>query len=276
MATTHEVSAPQAERSGVARHTSKEQFDRQAAHYDDQWARWSQESVVWMLERASVIPYKSVLDVASGTGYTALAFAPHAEHVVGLDVSSGMLAVARERAAEQGFNNTEWVEGPAESIPFPDASFCLVTCRVAAHHFLDVESFVSETARVLKPGGLFLLADTTVPDDDEEAGQWQNDIELWRDPSHMRNLSPNQWRAVVEASGLEVTEAHATGGGIELPLSDWLRKAGTPPDRAQKVHELLKNAPEGAVRAFQIHYDPAGESDFTWPRVVLAARKPRG
>ena len=275
MSNVNEVSAPEAEVAEVARHTSKEQFDRQAAHYDSQWAHWNRESVVWMLEQASVIPYKSVLDVATGTGYTALAFAPHAERVVGLDVSTGMLAVARERAAEQGFTNTEFVEGPAESLPFPDASFCLVTCRVAAHHFVDVERFVSETARVLKPGGLFLLADTTVPDGDAEAERWQNEIELWRDPSHMRNLSPNQWRAVVEASGLTVTEAHSTGGGIELPLSDWLRKAGTPPERAQRVHELLKNAPTGALEAFQIHYDPEGESGFTWPRVVLAARKPR-
>ena len=275
MANANEVSAPEAEVNGVGRHTAKEQFDRQAAHYDSQWAHWNRESVEWMLEQASVIPYKSVLDVACGTGYTALAFAPHAERVVGLDVSTGMLAVARERAAEQGFANTEFVEGPAESIPFPDASFCLITCRVAAHHFLDVEAFVRESARVLKPGGLFLLADTTVPDDDPEAGRWQNEIELWRDPSHQRNLSPQEWRAVVEASGLKVTAVSSVGGGIELPLTDWLRKAGTPPERAQKVHELLRTAPTGAVGAFQIHYDPAGESHFTWPRVVLAARKPR-
>ena len=100
--------------------SAKEQFDRQAAQYNSQWAGWSDETLKRMLELADPQSSWQVLDVATGTGFTALAFAALVAQVVGVDLSPGMLAQAANRAKEQGAANISWVEAPAEKLPFPN------------------------------------------------------------------------------------------------------------------------------------------------------------
>lgn len=255
--------------------SAKDQFDKQAAHYDTQWSSWSEQTLDWMLNAVPLLPKFRVLDVATGTGFTALAFAPHVHSVVGLDVSPGMLAEAHQRAEAAGITNVTWTEGPAEALPFPDAAFCMVICRIAPHHFLDLGQFLSETARVLKPGGHLVLVDTTVPDNSPEAGAWQNAVEVLRDPSHVRNYTPTEWRTLTEAAGLTVTEITTTNGGITIPLSDWLTKAGCTPAQSEGVRQMFADAPESARQAFQITGQPDGETIFTWQRVALHAVKPK-
>lgn len=256
------------------RRSAKEQFDRQAAHYNAQWNSWSDESLAWLLEHARPMTEDDVLDVATGTGFTALAFAPHVRSVVGLDVSSGMLEQASRKAQAAGLTNVEFREGAAESLPFSDSSFDIVTCRIAAHHFLSVTEFVREAARVLRSGGRFVLADTSVPDDEPEADAWQNAVEKLRDPSHIRNCTPREWRGFVEAAGLEVNEVSMTGLGVPIPLSDWLVKAGCTPEQSGGVKHAFETAPESALRLFRIALLPDGDTGFIWQRVTLSALKP--
>jgi ubiquinone/menaquinone biosynthesis C-methylase UbiE len=253
--------------------TSREQFDRQAEHYDTQWNTWSEESLAWLLANADCRPTDAALDVATGTGFTALAFAPQVGSVVGLDVSPGMLAQARQRAQAQGLANVRFQEGEAEHLPFPDASFDLVTCRIAPHHFLSVPRFLSESARVLKPDGRFLLADTCVPDDVSEVDRWQNGVEALRDPSHVRNYTLREWRQFVEAAGLHVERITDMGGGIPLTLNDWIVKAGCTPEQAAAVRREFETAPASAVQTFQIAHHTDGDVGFVWQRVLLRATK---
>ena len=253
--------------------SAKDQFDKQATEYNAQWNSWSEEILQSMLTTAAPKPTDTVLDVATGTGFTALAFAPRVGSVVGLDVSPGMLRQAEAYAAERGITNAAFQEGAAELLPFAGGSFDLVTCRVAPHHFLDIQKFLSETARVLKPGGAFVLADTTVPDDLPEAAEWQNTVEVLRDPSHVKNYTPSQWRTMTQAAGLTVTECRTGGGGITIPLSDWLQKAGCTPLQSAAVRAAFAGAPGSARQAFQIITAGGGETVFTWQRVLLRAEK---
>src|SRR5205807_2019213 len=94
-------------------------------------------------------PTDVVLDVATGTGNTAFAMAPHVARVVGLDLTPEMLDQARRLAAERGVANVEWVVGDAQQLPFPDASFDLYTVRAAPHHFPDLDLALREAYRVL-------------------------------------------------------------------------------------------------------------------------------
>jgi ubiquinone/menaquinone biosynthesis C-methylase UbiE len=252
--------------------SAKEQFDKQAAHYDRQWNTWSEKTLGWLLDSADPRPTDFVLDVATGTGFTALAFAPYVQTVIGMDVSSGMLEQARRQAGEQKIANAVFQEGAAEALPFPDRAFDIVTCRIAPHHFLDVQRFLAEAARVLKPGGRLALVDTTIPDDSPEAAAWQNEVEAVRDPSHIRNYTPGEWRAMTEAAGLTVSECGSGEGGITIPLSDWTVKAGCTPDQAAEVRRRFAEAPQSAREAFQIG-TAEGETIFTWPRVALKAVK---
>ncbi len=253
----------------MPKRTAKEQFDTQAAEYDAQWNTWSEETLSAMLTLARPTPTDRVLDVATGTGFAALAFAPEVSSVIGLDVSSGMLRQAEKFAAERGITNAVFQEGAAEDLPFADASFDLVTCRIAPHHFLSVPKFLGEVSRVLTVGGRLVLVDTAVPDDSPEAAAWQNRLEALRDPSHVENYTPGRWREMAEAAGLPVAECFAHGGVITIPLADWIAKAGCTPEQAAAVRQTFADAPASARAAFQIRMDAGGETVFTWPRVVL-------
>lgn len=254
--------------------TAREQFDRQAEHYNAQWNAWTEESLRWLLEQADCRPTDRVLDVATGTGFTALAFAPCVQSVVGLDVSPGMLQQAREKAAAQGLANVTFQEGAAESLPFEAKTFDIVTCRIAPHHFLSVPDFLREVARVLKPGGRLLLADTSVPDEDAEAGAWQNAVEALRDPSHVRNYTPGEWGQFVEKASLVIEALSDSEGGFPITLEDWMTKAGCTGEQAEAVRQSFANAPESAVHAFRIVRREDGDFGFVWQRVVLKACRP--
>ena len=135
-----------------------------------------------------------------------------------------------------------------------------------------MQQFLREVARVLTPGGAFVLADTVVPDDLSDAAAWQNAVEVLRDPSHVRNYTPSQWRQMTEAAGLTVTECRTDGGGITIPLSDWITKAGCTPEQSAAVRQAFADAPGSARQAFQIITTAEGETVFTWQRVLLKAR----
>ena len=144
-------------------------FDRNARRYAESPVHQSGPSLAVLLRLAEPGPGDVALDVATGTGHTALAVAEHAAEVIGLDVSSKMLAEARRLAAEQGRANVRFVEGSAEALPFPDGQFTLVTSRHAPHHFRSVETFLAEVFRVLKAGGRFVIADQISPAADDQA-----------------------------------------------------------------------------------------------------------
>lgn len=251
--------------------SAKEQFDRQAAHYNSQWAGWSDETLQRMLALADPQPSWQVLDVATGTGFTALAFGPLVAGVTGADLSPRMLAQAANRAAEQNTTNVSWVEASAEKMPFSEGTFDLVTVRIAPHHFADVRAFLSETHRVLKSGGIFVLGDTTVPGDDTVAAEWQNTVERERDLSHVANLTPDTWRLLMEEAGFTITNLEKRIGAIRIALTPWLETSGTTGERAGRVRQLFAEAPESARHHFQITTETDGETHFAWQRVVLRA-----
>jgi ubiquinone/menaquinone biosynthesis C-methylase UbiE len=252
--------------------SAREQFDRQAAQYNERWASWSDEALRRMLELANPQPNWRVLDVATGTGFTALAFASQVAEVVGTDISPGMLTEAAKRARSAEIANVRWQEAPAEALPFDNGTFDLVTCRIAPHHFTSVPMFLSEVARVLAPGGVFVLGDTTVPSDDPEAAEWQNAVERERDPSHMRNRSPEEWLGLCILAGFTVTNLDHSVGAITMDLSAWLDTSGCEGERAERVRQLFAEAPASARQQFRIETDAdSGETWFSWQRVILRA-----
>jgi ubiquinone/menaquinone biosynthesis C-methylase UbiE len=107
----------------------------------------------WVCSRAT----GSTLEVAIGTGRN-LAHYPQGVQVTGIDLSPSMLDIARERANELGVE-VELLEGDAESLPFPDASFDTVVCTLSLCTIPDHARAIAEMTRVLKPGGTVLLLD---------------------------------------------------------------------------------------------------------------------
>lgn len=144
-----------------------------------------------------------MVDIATGGGHTALRFAPFVASVVALDVTASMLMAAREFIAKRGVTNVEYCRGVAEALPFADHSLDLSVCRIAAHHFADPRAFAAEAARTLRPGGRFLLADH-IGMDDPELDAFMDRFERWRDPSHVRAYTFDEWRTFLEPVGLVV------------------------------------------------------------------------
>jgi len=98
-----------------------------------------------------------VLDVACGTGNTAIPLTRAGCIVTGLDIATNLLHQARERARSEGLD-ISFVEGDAEQLPFPDSSFDAVVSMFGAMFAPRPELVAAEMARVLKPGGLLAMA----------------------------------------------------------------------------------------------------------------------
>jgi ubiquinone/menaquinone biosynthesis C-methylase UbiE len=94
-----------------------------------------------------------VLDVACGTGNTALMARARGARVTGLDLTPELLAVAQGRAAEEGYRDITWKEGDAENLPFPDGTFDVVVSSCGLMFAPDQQKVADEVARVTRQGG---------------------------------------------------------------------------------------------------------------------------
>lgn len=108
---------------------------------------------------------ETVLDIATGTGDLAILMTQTgAKKITGLDISAGMLEVGRKKIAERKLDSKiEMVLGDSENIPFEDNSFDAITVAFGVRNFENLEKGLSEILRVLKPGGIFVILETSVP-----------------------------------------------------------------------------------------------------------------
>jgi ubiquinone/menaquinone biosynthesis C-methylase UbiE len=182
------------------------QFERQSDRYGKSHILADTSDVAAALKGIVPAAGATALDVATGGGHTALLLAQLGWNVTAGDLSTRMLENARTLAEDAGVRVITALF-PAEEMPFAARSFDLVSVRVAPHHFSSPEKFVAEVARVLKPGGYFLLIDGSVPDNDAETETWLHHVEKWRDPSHGRFLSRAAWEGLVKTHGLTLERA---------------------------------------------------------------------
>ncbi len=147
----------------------RSQFGRQASWYTVSKVHGESVGLTALLRMASPSSKDRALDVATGTGFTALALAPHCREVVGVDFTPGMLREARGLRETRGIANLRFCLGDAEALPFREGGFDIVTCRHASHHFPHVSVALGEMARVVRPGGRVVLDDTCTPEDPELA-----------------------------------------------------------------------------------------------------------
>ena len=165
---------------------------------------------------------RAALDVASGGGHVARRLREAGLQVVTVDRSPGM---------------EPDVIASADNLPFAEGSFDVVCCRLAGHHFPDLEAAVREMARVARER--VLVVDTVYLDERTE------EAERIRDPSHVRNRSEEEWRQLFVQAGLVVEEARRLEQPIEL--EPWLRRTGCVGEEAARVRALLADRIEGSL-----------------------------
>ncbi|MDT0691027.1 bifunctional demethylmenaquinone methyltransferase/2-methoxy-6-polyprenyl-1,4-benzoquinol methylase UbiE [Salegentibacter sp. F188] len=108
---------------------------------------------------------KSILDIATGTGDLAIKMVDsEADKIVGLDLSEGMLDVGRKKIRKQNLEGRiEMIQGDSEALPFEDNSFDAITVAFGVRNFENLEKGLREIFRVLRPGGIFVILETSVP-----------------------------------------------------------------------------------------------------------------
>ncbi len=234
--------------------TVRKQFAKTVEAFSKLAVRDSPEILVEQAEFAKPQASDSALDVACGPGKFVLAFAPRVRFARGIDLTPEMLRQAREFQRQSGIANAFFDCGDADQLPYPSASFDLVTCQYAFHHMQKPRGPLGEMIRVLKPAGRIVLIDSLAPESDSK---WElhNRIELLRDPSHAETLRLTSFLKLFEDLELEVMRQSTR----RRPRSfhQWMLRAGIQPadSRYGEARNLIENSAKGDLAGFSPNPD---------------------
>jgi SAM-dependent methyltransferase len=244
----------------------QKQFGRAAAAYVDSPNHASGEDLDRIVVLATEHGGTRVVDVGTGVGHTLRRVAPIFDAAVGVDATREMLDAGVGVLAGAGVRNALLVQADATALPIASGSVDVVTSRLAAHHFADAAGAFREIARILRPGGLFVLVDNFAPDD-PLLQRFINEVETLRDPSHVRNHTVIGWAELLERAGLRAT-VDSDALVTKLTTESWLERSQTAPDQADEVRRRLRDASPAATEAFQIT-----PTTFAVHKLILVGRK---
>ena len=210
------------------------------------------------------------LDLATGGGHTALALARAGAWTVAGDLTQPMLGAARAHLREQGAGDVHFVRLDAEQLPFASASFDVITCRIAPHHFPDVAQFVRECARVVHPGGMVGVVDQLSPAD-PRAARYINAFERLRDPSHIWAYNRAEWEGFFLAAGLTIV--HYEEFDKEQALVSWAALMGCDAATIVRLRALLQQAPEPVAEWLQPRDVNTPDARFRIRQFLLVGRR---
>ena len=187
-------------------------------------------------------------DLATGPGTLALRFAAHVKSVAAIDLTTAMLARARETARSEGIENVTFVRADAQDLPIASGSLDLVVTSYSLHHVPDQARMMREMARVIKPGGRVGIIDIVVPDA-QGAIEQANAIEIARDRSHTKSLRRGEFATLLEQAGLKTLDTKFED--YARSFDHWLHVAGW--HRGDAQYEEARRLMEA-----QIEHDTAG------------------
>ena len=246
----------------------KRQFGLNAERYVQSYDHSKGESLDRMVEAVNAQPDWRALDIATGGGHTALAFADFTESVIATDLTEPMLRAARQLAAARGATAIRFTAADADALPFKDASFGAITCRIAAHHFAELLPVLRQVARVLRPGGSFLVEDF-LGHDDAELAAFMTDVERRRDPSHVRAFRQIEWTAFLRAAGLTVIDEAVVSKVRDW--DDWTARAQMSSIAKRDLDRVVLAAPARCRDAFDFTVEAGQIRSFTTRLLLLRA-----
>jgi ubiquinone/menaquinone biosynthesis C-methylase UbiE len=249
---------------------SKQRFTRFAKSYVTSKTHAKGEDLNRLLEIARPQPDWIVLDIATGGGHTALKFAPFVAHVIATDITPRILAVAEAFIVEKGIVNITFELADAENLPFEDTTFDLVTCRIAPHHFVDCLCFVRQGSRVLKRGGVLLVQDHVLPEN-EQSARYVDAFERLRDPSHNRAFSETEWVGFFQAAELQVE--HVEQIGKRHDFIPWAERQNCTPGVIERLVGMMQQADESVSEWMQPRDFGTEQATFANRHIIIAGRK---
>ena len=248
---------------------AKEQFNNQAKFYSSSKTFSTGESLDILSNLFNKKKFKSGLDIGTGAGFAAFELSKSCEKVEATDISEGMINEAKKIMKERKINNLNFNICSAEELKYSDKEFDIVTCRTAAHHFLDVEKFCSEVHRVLKDEGEFIIVDT-ITSDQIKLNNWHQEVELIRDKSHIKNLSLIEWKSILKISKfsfLDIIQSRVT-----MNLNDWMERSGTSDKDKKILKDKFQNSNKKIKNFFGIKI-LNNDISFYWPTGIFHLKK---
>ena len=249
----------------------RESFTTQArAFASNPWVT-NEERIRRLVASAGLMGNERVLDIATGPGYIAEAFAREAREVIGVDLTAAMLAIGEERTKQNGLSNVSFRIGDAQNLPFERENFDVVVCRLALHHMQEPGRVVGEMTRVCRAGGTVLVEDIFSSEHRERA-EYQDRWEKLRDPSHVHVLPLSEHLRLFRDAALE-TDSVKTFADLCPEVERWLATTKAPPERAEEVRRLLEEDRIQDLSGTQPFQDEAGRLHFHARTVILTGRR---
>ena len=219
-----------------------------------------------VVKRSGVTRNLRVLDIATGAGFLALEFAKEAGTVIGCDLTRNMLLKAREKEKISGLTNTGFLLSDVESLPFPDKSFDIVSCRFAFHHFPSPKKALLEMRRVCRDR--LVLVDG-VSSEDADKSRFHNSLEKMRDPSHVRIYRQSEIEEIFNEGGIFITEiSHRE---IPQDFGEWMTRAGTSEERTKLIEQLMVQSMDSDRTGLHVRLDE-GNLGFRYDTIILIAQ----
>ncbi|HXA96051.1 MAG TPA: methyltransferase domain-containing protein [Candidatus Dormibacteraeota bacterium] len=244
-----------------------DQFTRQATPFSTAKTIASEEALQRLVEACGAGPSDSVLDVACGGGLVVCALARVVRRAEGIDITPAMLDRARALAAEKGLTNTHWRQGDVLPLPYPDASFSIVTSRFTFHHFQDPLAVLREMKRVCAPGGRIAVVDTDASADAAKAAEF-NRMERLRDPSHVRAMPGSELVELFRGAGLPAPRR--TSYELRDDLENLLRRSFPDPGDDDKIRALFRASAGDDRLGIPIRLE-GGTIHYAYPVAILVA-----
>lgn len=235
------------------------QFTRQAEVYARMRQTTDARALDGLVKLAGTSGSDLVLDVACGPGFLTMAFAARAARATGFDATDAFLDLARAEASRRGLANVTFASGDAESLPYPDASFDVVACRAAFHHFPRPERVLAEMTRVVRRDGRVVIADM-VGNEDAGRAALHDRMERMCDPTHVRALPESEFARLFATAGLEVR--HAARGELELDVEEWIEHGGPDEDTARELRAIAVASVDGDRAGLGMHRGTDGRLAF--------------
>jgi ubiquinone/menaquinone biosynthesis C-methylase UbiE len=210
-----------------------------------------------------------VLDVACGAAHAAEQAAPRVRQVVGVDLTPALLEVGADRLRAAGINNVLLQEGNAAGLPFLDASFDLVMCRGALHHFAHPPGAVAEMARVCRSGGRVVVADMVAPS--AEVRDAFDGLHRSLDPSHAGVLLEAEMAGLLEAEVGPLSYGE-TSDPFRIPVDHILSEAA---DRDAVTRALEAELAGGPATGFKPVLED-GQTLVSFTNTVVHATRTSG
>lgn len=224
-----------------------------------------------MLDLAGDVQGKEILDIATGGGHTALAFAKQGAVVTVSDLTIEMLDVAEKFIKEQGFD-LNYVQSAAEELEFPDESFDMITCRIAAHHFASPETFLNRCNVLLKDDGMLLLNDN-ISGEPPALADFINRIEKLRDPSHIEAYTVKRWTDMLANAGFELLEFRRWQK--EFDFWAWFERMKQPLEVGKQIEADFRNLDAWQQAYFKLQFNGERLEKMSYEGGLFVVRKIR-